>query len=144
VKAVAVDYGEARMGLAGTDALGMLAHPVETVAGRPWPEAARRIAAVVEARGAEVVVMGLPVRMDGTEGTAAEKVRRFAEELGRHLAAGVRIEYQDEYGSTLEAAADLRASGRKARRQRPVIDQAAAVVILREWLEARRVREGFD
>jgi putative Holliday junction resolvase len=82
--------------------------------------------------------------MDGTEGTAAEKVRRFAEELGRHLAVGVRIEYQDEYGSTLEAAADLRASGRKARRQRPVIDQAAAVVILRDWLEARRVREGLE
>ena len=40
MKAVAIDYGEARMGLAGTDALGMLAHPVETVAGRPWPEAA--------------------------------------------------------------------------------------------------------
>jgi putative Holliday junction resolvase len=88
--------------------------------------------------------MGLPVRMDGTEGTAAEKVRRFAEELARHLGAGVRIEYQDEYGSTLEAAADLRASGRKARRQRPVIDQAAAVVILRDWLEARRVREGLE
>lgn len=138
MNAIGIDYGEARMGVAGTDALGLLAHPVETVPGRPWPEAAKRIGEIVRARKAETVVLGLPVREDGTEGTAAEKVRNFAELLREHLPPGTSVEFQDEYRSTMTAAERLRASGRRAKNHRPVIDQAAAAVILQEWLEARR------
>ncbi|MFN5962980.1 MAG: Holliday junction resolvase RuvX [Verrucomicrobiota bacterium] len=136
-RVVAVDYGEARMGLAGTDALGLLAHPIQTIPARPWLVAAEKIAEVVAARGAGTVVMGLPVRMDGTEGTVAAKVRRFAAELAQQLPAGVGIVFQDEYGSTMAAAEQLRVSGRRSRSHRPVIDQAAAVVILEEWMAAR-------
>ncbi|MEN9284087.1 MAG: hypothetical protein RLZZ179_1580 [Verrucomicrobiota bacterium] len=136
-RVVAVDYGEARMGLAGTDALGLLAHPIQTIPARPWLVAAEKIAEVVAARGAGTVVIGLPVRMDGTEGTVAAKVRRFAAELAQQLPAGVEIVFQDEYGSTMAAAEQLRVSGRRSRSHRPVIDQAAAVVILEEWLAAR-------
>ena len=142
VRALGVDYGDARMGVAATDALGMLAHPVETVPAVPWAAAAARIAALATARGVEVVVMGLPVRMDGTEGTAAEKVRRFAAMLAALLPAGVRIDWQDEYGSTREAAGKLREAGRRTHRHRPVIDQAAAVVILQDWLDARPPDDG--
>jgi len=136
-RVVAVDYGEVRMGLAGTDALGLLAHPIQTIPARPWLVAAEKIAEVVAARGAGTVVIGLPVRMDGTEGTVAAKVRRFAAELAPHLPAGVEIVFQDEYGSTMAAAEQLRVSGRRSRSHRPVIDQAAAVVILEEWMAAR-------
>jgi putative Holliday junction resolvase len=136
-RVVAVDYGEARMGLAGTDALGLLAHPIQTIPARPWLVAAEKIAEVVAGRGAGIVVIGLPVRMDGTEGTVAAKVRRFAAELARQLPAGVEIVFQDEYGSTMAAAEQLRVSGRRSRSHRPVIDQAAAVVILEEWMAAR-------
>lgn len=125
------------MGLAGTDALGLLAHPIQTIPARPWLVAAEKIAEVVAARGAGTVVIGLPVRMDGTEGTVAAKVRRFAAELAPHLPAGVEIVFQDEYGSTMAAAEQLRVSGRRSRSHRPVIDQAAAVVILEEWMAAR-------
>ena len=143
-RVVAVDYGEARMGLAGTDALGLLAHPIQTIPARPWLVAAEKIAEVVAERGAGTVVIGLPVRMDGTEGTVAAKVRRFAAELAQQLPPGVEIEFQDEYGSTMAAAEQLRVSGRRSRSHRPGIDQAAAVVILEDWMAARGGTAGGD
>ena len=135
--ALGIDYGAARIGVAASDALGMLAHPVETVPAKPVPAALARIADLVRARGAQCLVMGLPVREDGTEGTAAEGVRRFAGQLAAQLPAGFPIEFQDEYRSTVAAAEQLRSAGRRTRQHRPIIDQAAAVVILQEWLDAR-------
>ena len=78
------------MGLAGTDALGMLAHPVETVAGRPWPEAARRIAEVVGERGAEVVVMGLGAQsmMNATQASGAAAAAGSPDYMAPELLSG--------------------------------------------------------
>ncbi len=135
--ALGVDHGDARIGIAASDALGLLAHPLETVPARPADAALRRIAEIAARRRAEILVIGLPIREDGTEGKAAEKVRRFAATLAPLLPAGVGVEFQDEYGSTKSAAEHLRAAGRRTHRHRPVIDQAAAVVILQEWLDAR-------
>lgn len=132
---IGIDYGEARIGVAASDALGMLAHPVETVPAQPPAAALGRIAAIVRQRNAECLVIGLPVREDGTEGTAAAKVRRFAASLAAQLPAGFRVEYQDEYRSTVTASEQLREAGRRTHKHRPVIDQAAAVVILQEWLD---------
>jgi putative Holliday junction resolvase len=142
--AIGIDHGEARIGVAASDALGMLAHPVETVPAQPPAAALSRIGAIVRQRKAECVVMGLPIREDGTEGTAAAKVRRFAASLVAQLPAGIRIEYQDEYGSTKSAADQLRAAGRRTHRHRPVIDQAAAAVILQDWLDARQAPPALD
>jgi putative Holliday junction resolvase len=133
---IALDYGEARIGVAGSDALGMLAHPLETVASYPRPEALERIAAIYSERQATAVVLGLPIRADGQEGSAAEKVRSFAETLGPFLPAGAVVYFQDEYGSTKQATENLRASGKKTKTHRPIIDQAAAVVILQDFLDA--------
>jgi putative Holliday junction resolvase len=138
--ALGIDHGEARIGVAASDALGLLAHPVETVSARPPAAAIARIAAIAQQRNARCVVLGLPVREDGTEGSAAAKVRRFAERLAARLPADTRIEFHDEYRSTTAAAEQLRAAGRRTHRHRPVIDQAAAVVILQEWLDAREGR----
>jgi putative Holliday junction resolvase len=135
--ALGVDHGDARIGVAVSDALGMLAHPVETVPAQPQPAALQRLAEIAAQRRAEAVVVGLPIREDGTEGKAAEKVRKFAAALIPLLPRGVRVEFQDEYGSTKSAAEHLRAAGRRTHRHRPVIDQAAAVVILQDWLDAR-------
>ena len=134
--AIGIDFGESRIGVAASDALGMLAHPVETVAAQPPDAARRRIAEIVRLRKAECLVIGLPIRQCGTEGTTAAKVRRFAAALATEFPAGFRIEYQDEFGSTKSAADNLRAAGRRTHTHRPVLDQAAAVVILQEWLDA--------
>lgn len=136
-RAMGLDYGEARIGVAVTDALGMLAHPVETIDRRKTPRPEERVRDLAAHLGAVVVVVGLPVRMDGTEGTAAAKVRKFAASLRRALPESVSIEFVDERLSTVEAQRHLRAAGHKARDSRPIIDRAAAVVILQDWLDQR-------
>ena len=136
LRLLAVDFGEARIGLAGTDALGLMAHPVETVPSQPRKTALERIAEVARQRQAQRIVMGLPIRADGTEGPAAEKVRKFAAMLRPLLPPDCEIVWQDEDGSTIQAHAMLRAAGKKTHNHRPVIDQAAAVAILEEYLRA--------
>ena len=138
--ALGIDHGDARIGVAASDALGMLAHPVATVPAQPPESALRRLVEIFRERRAGHVVMGLPIRQDGTEGTAAEKVRKFADKLSALLPAGTPVDFQDEYGSTKSAAEQLSASGRRMHRHRPVIDQAAAVVILQDWLDARAAK----
>lgn len=135
-RALALDYGEARIGVAGSDALGLLAHPLETVASQPRAAALARIAVLFRDRGARLLVVGLPVRADGEEGSAAAKVRAFAAALVPHLPAGTEVAFQDEYMSTVMASGQLRAAGKRSKSQRPLIDQAAAVVILQDYLDA--------
>jgi putative holliday junction resolvase len=137
-RALAVDYGEARIGIAAGDALGMLAHPVETIDRRRVARPEARIAGLAARHGCAVVVVGLPLRMDGSEGHAAVKARAFAARLRAALPDAVAIEFTDERLSTVEAQRHLRAAGRKARDQKAVIDQAAAVVILQDWLDQQR------
>lgn len=144
IRLLAVDFGEARIGLAGTDALGIMAHPIETVPAQPRKAALERIAVVARQRQAQRIVMGLPIRADGTEGPAAEKVRKFSAALRPHLPSDCEIVWQDEYGSTLQAHAMLRAAGKKTHNHRPVIDQAAAVAILEDYLRALRPGSIFD
>lgn len=133
---MALDYGDARIGVAGSDALGLLAHPLETVASQPRAIALARIAEIFRERRATTLVVGLPVKADGEEGIAAAKVRAFAESLILHLPPHTPLFYQDEYRSTMQATEHLRASGKRTKTHRPLIDQAAAVVILQDFLDA--------
>ena len=130
-----IDYGDSRIGIAATDPLGILAHPVETIH-LATTDPVERIAALVAARGIVRLVIGLPVNLDGEEGPAAAKVRRFAARLGERL-PGIPLEFIDESHTTVDAAAKLRAAGRSAKRQKHLIDQAAAVEILSRWLDSR-------
>ena len=133
---LALDYGTARIGVACSDVLGLLAHPVETIPATPRPAALRRIAALFAERRATALVVGLPLRADGEEGTAAAAVRVFAAELLVHLPVQTPVFYQDEYRSTVQATEHLRAAGKRTKSHRPLIDQAAAVVILQDFLDA--------
>ncbi|MFF8787859.1 Holliday junction resolvase RuvX [Streptomyces sp. NPDC015125] len=135
---IAVDVGDARIGVASCDPDGVLATPVETVPGRDVPSAHRRLKAIVEEYEPLEVVVGLPRSLSGGEGPAAAKVRVFAQEMARNIApVGVRL--VDERMSTVTATQGLRASGVRSKKGRSVIDQAAAVVILQSALEAERV-----
>ena len=131
--ALGIDHGDARIGIAATDEFGLLAFPVETI-DRAKAEPVERIAELVRLRRIRTLVLGLPLRMDGSEGTAAEKVRAFAEILAERLPE-IPLVLTDETLTTSAAAAKLREAGRKTIRHRPVIDQAAAVEILNRWLE---------
>ncbi|CAL9364425.1 Putative pre-16S rRNA nuclease [Streptomyces sp. enrichment culture] len=135
---LAVDVGDARIGVASCDPDGVLATPVETVPGRDLPAAHRRLRQLVEEYEPIEVVVGLPRSLSGREGPAATKVRTFAQELARGIAP-VPVRLVDERMTTVSATHGLRASGVKAKKGRSVIDQAAAVIILQNALESERV-----
>ena len=130
-----VDLGDARIGVARSDPGGLIATPVETVPRGPGD--LRRLGALVAEHDAVEVVLGLPRSLSGGEGPAAAKVREFA----RGLADAVRpvpVRLCDERLSTVTAEAVLRDQGRKGRKRRAVVDQAAAVVILQSALDTER------
>ncbi len=135
---IAVDVGDARIGVASCDPDGLLATPVETVPGKDAPAARRRIKAIVEEYEPIEVVIGLPRSLSGGEGPAAAKVRAFAAGLAKTVAP-VPVRLVDERMSTVTATQGLRASGVRSKKGRAVIDQAAAVVILQSALETERV-----
>ncbi|WP_441247276.1 Holliday junction resolvase RuvX [Kitasatospora sp. McL0602] len=133
---IAVDVGDARIGVASCDPDGLIATPVETVPAGGRSQA--RLKEIVEEYDAIEVVVGLPRSLSGKEGPAAVKVRAYAGRLAA-LVAPVTVRLVDERMTTVTAAQGMRASGRNAKKGRSVIDQAAAVVILQSALETERV-----
>ena len=130
---LAIDHGQARIGLAATDLLGIAAHPVETIH-LEKTDPLERIAEIVREREVKLLLLGLPLRLDGSEGTSAQRVRLFGDELVEKI-PGLPLEYGDERLSTTSASEKLRAAGKSARQQKNIIDQAAALEILNDWLE---------
>ena len=131
--ALGIDYGEARIGIAATDACGILAHPVESIHLR-HTEPIARIRELVQQRGIRTLVLGLPLRLDGTEGSACAKVRAFGEKLHTALPE-LPLLYVDEFLTTTAAQEKLHQAGKKAKNFKPIIDQAAAVEILNNWMD---------
>ena len=127
-----IDLGRARIGVAVSDELGMLAHPVETIPAST--DAARRIAEIVREKDAERVVVGLPRHMNGTVGTGATEALAFARKLQALLSCEVVT--WDERLTTTAANRALRESGRKTRDSRGVVDQIAAQMILQGYLDS--------
>jgi putative Holliday junction resolvase len=127
-----IDLGRARIGVAVSDELGMLAHPVETIPASS--DAARRIAEIVREKDAERVVVGLPRHMNGTVGTGATEALAFAKKLQALLSCEVVT--WDERLTTTAANRALRESGRKTRDSRGVVDQIAAQMILQGYLDS--------
>lgn len=129
-----IDVGEARIGLALSDELGMLAHPLETIQVKEG-RAVHRISGIMKREKVDTVVIGLPRNMDGTYGPAAEKVRAFAKKLESLIPC--RILFEDERLSTVAAQRSLHAAGRNEKKSRAVIDQVAAQIILQGYLDAQ-------
>ena len=137
-KALAIDLGSRRIGLAVSDRAGSMAFPHSVIERSNDPAADRAaIAAAVQETGATTVVVGLPLSLDGTDGPAARAARAQASELADVL-QGTSVVLFDERLTTVSAQAALVAAGRKGRRQRAVVDSAAAAVLLQSWLDAGR------
>ena len=109
VRALGIDLGTKRVGVAVSDALGIAATPIEVIEGKTDAQVAQRIAALAKDRGAGVLVVGMPVNMDGSEHKSAATIRSRAVHLGR--VAGVPVEYVDERLTTVEAERRLWESG---------------------------------
>ena len=134
---VGIDLGARRIGVAVSDPSGAIAHPYEVVErqGRAADDH-RRLADIVEEVGAERVVVGLPLSLDGTAGPAARAALAEAEDLAQVMA--VPVETFDERLTTVAAERSLRALGTKGRARRRVVDKVAAAVMLQSWLDGRR------
>jgi putative Holliday junction resolvase len=135
-RALGIDHGDARIGVAISDELGMLAHPVETITIKDT-EPLTRLAQIVAEKSIGTIIIGLPKNMDGTTGPAAEKVRAFAEQLRGRVTCPVRL--WDERLTTVAAQKSLHAAGRNTKQSRSVIDQAAAQLILQGWLDSQNM-----
>ncbi|MDP9371220.1 MAG: Holliday junction resolvase RuvX [Chloroflexota bacterium] len=139
MRALGLDVGERRVGVALSDELGLLAAPLTTVPVRGRVEGAlERLAALARERGAEVVVIGLPVGLNGREGPQARAVRAFAERLAPLL--DVPIEFWDERFTTTEAERLLLERGLSREERRARIDAAAAAIMLQGYVDAKRPR----
>jgi putative holliday junction resolvase len=136
VRALGVDVGKVRVGVAVADELGLLAHPRAHVDGRDPRRAVDALAALASAEQIELFVVGLPRALSGEEGVAARRARRFAALLGART--GLPVELYDEWLSTREARGKLRETGIDDRKARERIDSAAAAVVLQSWLDAHR------
>jgi putative Holliday junction resolvase len=134
-RALGIDLGEARIGLAISDELGMLAHPLETVHVKETPDSVGRVAQIVERDGIGVIILGLPRNMNGTYGPAAEKARAFAEQLRARVPCEVKL--WDERLTSVAAQRSLHEVGRNVKNSRAVIDQVAAQMILQGWLDSQ-------
>lgn len=136
-----MDVGSVRVGIAASDPDGILATPVETVArtpGRNGPAAAdlRRIGEIVAEYEAVELVVGLPQTLRGAHGKAAVLATEYAGRL-RRLVAPIPVRLSDERLTTVTASRVLAEQGVRGKRQRSLVDQLAAVVILQGWLDAR-------
>ncbi|MFP5318954.1 MAG: Holliday junction resolvase RuvX [Acidimicrobiia bacterium] len=136
MRAVGIDLGERRIGVAVSDSGGVLAVPHSTVSrSGDETEDHAALARIVEETGAERVVIGLPLSLDGSRGPAARKV--LAEATAIEAAVGVPVELYDERFTTVSAARSLAGSGLSSRARRRVVDEAAATVLLQSWLDGR-------
>ncbi|MET8552298.1 Holliday junction resolvase RuvX [Micromonospora zamorensis] len=142
---IGVDVGQVRVGVSRSDPDGILATPLVTLArdltAAPdaVPSDLAELAALVAEHEAVVVVVGLPVNLAGKHGAAAVHVKAYADRLV-DVIAPVPVTLTDERMSTVVASRRLAERGVRGKRQRAVVDQAAAVEILQSWLDAQRRR----
>jgi putative Holliday junction resolvase len=140
MRILGLDYGDRHIGLALSDPLFITAQPLDTIQ-LEGSDAVRKAVVQALVRKHEIgrIVVGLPLRMDGSEGSRVEKTRTFAVWLER--AAGVPVEFFDERLTTHQALRSVQEQKIKIKDKRSVVNQIAAVIILQGYLESRRPDE---
>lgn len=142
MRIMAIDYGDARTGVAISDPTGLLAGYTTVIHTRKAEQAAEEIARLVRERGVEELVMGFPRNMDGSEGSRAELYRGFARLVEE--AAGLPVRLWDERRTTIEAHAILHESGKRMKTHRKNVDAVAASLILEGYLTRKRLERKVE
>lgn len=132
---LALDVGSVRIGVALSDPLGMIAQPLEVVQRRKVDPLAR-VAQLIEEHEVECVVVGMPLRLDGTKGPAAQSIEKFVVELEARIS--VPVESWDERLSTAQAERAMIGGGVRRKKRKGKIDKVAASLILQSYLDAQR------
>lgn len=136
MKILAVDFGDARTGLALCDKQEMLASPIGTIEEKNFSRTVEKVAAQVLEHGAELVVVGHPINMNGTIGPRAELCEAFAEQLREKIPQEVVL--WDERSTTVSAIGFLNQTDTRGKKRKQVIDTVAAAIILENYLAYRR------
>ena len=136
MKVMAVDFGDARTGVAISDATGMLAGFTTVVHGHKMQAVAEEVGALAKSHGVERLVVGFPRNMDGTESRRAELYREFAALAGE--AAGLTPVLWDERRTTIDAHRILTETGNRGKKRKEKVDAVAATLILEGYLSFLR------
>lgn len=133
---MAVDLGKARTGIAASDKTEYLASPVAVIHEHKREVLLQKVAEKAKEIKAEMIVVGLPRNMDGSEGESAQNARAFAEDLSSEL--GIETVLWDERCTTITAHGYLNDTNTRGKKRKAVIDEVAATVILQSYLDSRR------
>ncbi|MDR1001989.1 MAG: Holliday junction resolvase RuvX [Oscillospiraceae bacterium] len=133
---MSVDTGKARTGIAVSDRTEFLASPVEVIKEGYMPHLLEKTAAAARRLGAELIVVGLPRNMDGSEGESAANSRLFAEELTK--LCGIETVMFDERCTTMAAHTYLNSTNTRGKKRKETVDAVAAVIILQDYLDSKR------
>lgn len=136
---MSVDLGKARTGIAVCDKTEFLASPHTVIFEKSPSRLVEKVATAAKETKAELIVVGLPKNMDGSEGESAENARAFAEKISE--ITGLPVEMQDERGTTITAHNFLNATDTRGKKRKNVVDEVAATIILQNFLDARRNRK---
>lgn len=133
---LSIDYGDARTGVAVCDKLEMLASPVMVIHEENAENLADRIAEIAREKHAELLVLGLPKNMDGTEGFRAENCRLFASVLQQKI--NLPLDFEDERLTTVSAHNALNLTDTRGKKRKEIVDAVSAVIILEDYLRKRK------
>lgn len=139
VSALGLDVGRKRVGVAGCDGTGLIATGLTTIYRTSWARDLRQLEDLIQEREVEILVIGLPYKLDGTIGSQAKQVQKFADKISQSLQ--LPVEYVDERLTSVEAEAQLKARKKFSTRDKGAVDRLAAAIILQQWLDMRRVAQ---
>ena len=136
ISVLGLDVGEKRIGVAGCDGTGLIATGLTTIKRSSFVADVEQFQQLANERQAQGLVVGLPYTMDGSIGSQAKRIRKYAERLAKAL--GLPLEYVDERLTSVAAEARLKAQKRFSTRDKGAVDREAATILLQQWLDDRR------
>ncbi len=139
---MSVDLGKARTGIAVCDKTEFLASPYTVIFEKSPSRLIKKAAECAKETKAELIVVGLPKNMDGSEGESAQNARAFAEKLS--ALTGIETVMQDERGTTISAHNFLSETNTYGKKRKNVVDAVAATIILQDFLDARKQKNGLS
>ncbi len=136
---MSVDLGKARTGIAVCDKTEFLASPYKVIYEKSPLKLPEKVAEAAKETKAELIVVGLPKNMDGTEGESAQNARAFAKKLTE--ITGIETVMQDERGTTITAHNFLNNTNTRGKKRKNVVDEVAATIILQNYLDKRAINK---
>ncbi|KAA3617161.1 MAG: Holliday junction resolvase RuvX [Calditrichaeota bacterium] len=136
-KVIALDIGDVRIGVSISDGLGLMAHPLKTIKWKNFESLKSELETIISEKQISIIVVGMPYTLKGELSQQTKKVIEIIDKLKSNIA--IQIETIDERLTTKLAETMLKSTGKKASKNRHIIDQIAAVNILQTYLDKNRI-----